>query len=135
MPRSDEEHLLNLVPEDGTAIGNAALKRKFDDLRGSESSPDEYAALRDRVIERGWLVKGAGGGGSVRRVSSSIAAASLDRSPDDLSPAPDLDGDPSTEWVREAERRYAEYQRGEVEAVDSNVVHAQLRAMLDEMAH
>jgi adenine-specific DNA-methyltransferase len=72
MPLGDEEQLLNLVPEDGTTIGNAALKRRFDDLRGSDSSPDEYTALRDALVARGVLAKGAGRGGSVRRSASAM---------------------------------------------------------------
>jgi hypothetical protein len=134
MPRSDEEQLLNLVPEDGTAIGNAALKRKFDDVRGAESSLDEYAALRDLLVERGWLVEGAGRGGSVKRHLSRVRTACMRHAPDELSPGADLVSDPMTEWVEEAERRYAAYWRGEIEAVDSDVVHARLRAMLDAMA-
>jgi hypothetical protein len=55
----DEDALLALVPEDGTAIGNISLRRS---LRWSQS---RYDLARDGLIEKGALGVGKGQGGSV----------------------------------------------------------------------
>jgi hypothetical protein len=68
---ADRTRLLNLVPADGSAIGNVTLIRQ---LGWSEK---RYWYARDYLLEAGTLVRAKGGGGAVRRahVEDSAAAA------------------------------------------------------------
>ena len=56
-----KSQLLEAVPENGTSIGNKALREKL------EWDPDFYLAVRERLIDDAKLVLGRGKGGSVRR--------------------------------------------------------------------
>lgn len=59
--RKDGDKLINLVPEDGTAIGNQALRRLLT------WDTEKYRRVRDSLVEDGALELGRGRGGSVRR--------------------------------------------------------------------
>jgi len=62
MPKlSDEERLLSFVPEDGASIGNGNL---CGQLGWDE---EKYWRVRERLIEKGIVVKAPGRGGAVRR--------------------------------------------------------------------
>jgi hypothetical protein len=58
---ADRAHLLNLVPADGTAVGNTYLRNQ---LGWAEK---RYWYARDWLLEDGVLVRAKGGGGAVRR--------------------------------------------------------------------
>jgi hypothetical protein len=73
---SDEDTLLNLVPEDGEAVGNASLLRQLTQRGWSE---EKYWSIRDHLLGQGILTRGRGKGGSVRRTlaqKSEIVASS-----------------------------------------------------------
>ncbi len=62
--------LLELVPKDGSAIGNKRLAEMFREKaaeRGLDATPELFEKLRTELIVQGLLVKGRGRGGSVRR--------------------------------------------------------------------
>jgi adenine-specific DNA-methyltransferase len=64
------ECLLALVPEDGSPIGNTALRRDLEanlKLEGFTLTEDDYWAAHLELISEGILLKGQGRGGSVRR--------------------------------------------------------------------
>ncbi len=61
MPPPDLAAFLALVPTDGSAIGNAALRAQ---LGWSEA---DYDAARDALVAAGRITKGRGRGGAVRR--------------------------------------------------------------------
>lgn len=68
--RSLVKLLLNLVPADGTPIGNQNLCEQFIDAaraKGHKVSDAAVASLREELIEEGALARGKGRGGSVRR--------------------------------------------------------------------
>lgn len=69
--------LMSLVPADGTPIGNIALSRKLAEVAGQDISGDRYSEVRDALVAAGKLAKGAGRGGSVRRVSGSTTLIDL----------------------------------------------------------
>lgn len=61
--------LLSLVPADGSAIGNTALRRDIENAlaaKGLEIVEDDYWQVQGELVAEGVLVKGAGRGGSVR---------------------------------------------------------------------
>ncbi|WP_374474610.1 site-specific DNA-methyltransferase [Zoogloea sp.] len=61
--------LLSIVPADGSAIGNTALRREVESAlaaKGLESTEDDYWQVQAELVAEGVLVKGAGRGGSVR---------------------------------------------------------------------
>lgn len=58
--------LLELVPADGTSIGNGRLRQALGEAVGHEVGAEEYAEIRDALVEEGVLLKGQGRGGSVR---------------------------------------------------------------------
>ncbi|WP_334134324.1 DNA methyltransferase, partial [Tepidimonas sp.] len=65
-----EHWLLSLVPTDGTAVGNTALRRQIEQrlsAQGLTLSEPDYWQAHAALIARGVLVKGQGRGGSVRR--------------------------------------------------------------------
>jgi len=66
---ADEKTLYDVVPNDGTGIGNTSLREKlgWDDAK--------YWATRDPLITRGLLKLGQGRGGSVRRPVAAAAPA------------------------------------------------------------
>ncbi len=62
--------LLELVPADGSGIGNRKLAGLFREKvagQGLDVTPEQFETLRAELIARGLLVKGRGRGGSVRR--------------------------------------------------------------------
>jgi hypothetical protein len=59
---ADRVRLLALVPSDGSAVGNTALRR---DLKWSEH---RYWYARDSLLEEGTIVRAKGRGGAIRRV-------------------------------------------------------------------
>jgi N-6 DNA Methylase/HsdM N-terminal domain len=63
----DHQKLLDLVPTDGSTIGNAAVR---DQLGWSEN---RYSAARDALVASGVLLKGQGRGGTVRRATATTA--------------------------------------------------------------
>ena len=65
-----ERLLLDLVPQDGSQIGNQALRQAFLEAAAQANQPvteEEAEVLRQDLISRGLLVKGRGRGGAVRR--------------------------------------------------------------------
>ena len=66
--------LLGLVPADGEAVGNGALRELFDAAIEASSykvARDEFEKLKDALITEGALLRGKGCGGSVRRAAAS----------------------------------------------------------------
>jgi|HubBroStandDraft_4_1064222.scaffolds.fasta_scaffold1051793_2 hypothetical protein len=59
--RPDNEMLLELVPKDGSSIGNVTL---IGELGWAQ---EKYWRVRERLLESGHLERGKGKGGSVRR--------------------------------------------------------------------
>lgn len=57
--------ILDLVPEDGSTIGNKTLLAAIEEQL-TEVSEDDYFAARDALVDEGLVVKGRGRGGSVR---------------------------------------------------------------------
>lgn len=65
-----ERLLLDLVPKDGSQIGNQALRQAFLEAAAQANQPvteEEAEVLRQDLISRGLLIKGRGRGGAVRR--------------------------------------------------------------------
>ena len=60
--------LLGLVPQDGSTIGNKALREQLAVAAKRRISEQDYEAARDALITQGLLRKGQGRGGSVARV-------------------------------------------------------------------
>ncbi|GLT22314.1 DNA methylase [Zoogloea oryzae] len=61
--------LLSIVPADGSAIGNTALRREIENAlaaKGLEIAEDDYWQVQSELVAEGVLIKGAGRGGSVR---------------------------------------------------------------------
>ncbi len=77
MPGRIEDALFELVPSDGSAIGNIALHRALSAALRREVSDGEFATLRDELLRRGLLAKGPGRGGSVRRAALGSSATTL----------------------------------------------------------
>ena len=66
-----KQRLLELVPNTGESIGNAALRHEFRKVlaaAGDEVTDDDYWLIRDSLIEDGLIQTGKGRGGSVHRV-------------------------------------------------------------------
>lgn len=76
--KPDELALFELVPEDGSSIGNGRLRRELD---WKES---KYWRVRDRLVEKGYLAVGFGRGGSVYRVDEDdLSEGALDEVEED----------------------------------------------------
>jgi len=60
------ELLLSLVPADGSAIGNKTLWALFEENNQS-ATHELFEQIRNELVSQGYLVKGRGRGGSVRR--------------------------------------------------------------------
>ena len=72
--------LLELVPQDGSPVGNTALKRGLEEklqALGSELNEDDYWRAQAHLVSSGLLAKGQGRGGSVRRTSSEKTSEKL----------------------------------------------------------
>jgi hypothetical protein len=88
---ADRARLLALVPADGSAIGNTALRRV---LRWSEH---HYWSVRDSLLEEGTIVRAKGRGGAVRRVLVEEGVVS------ETAAEAELVGEATLAYVREAE--------------------------------
>jgi adenine-specific DNA-methyltransferase len=82
------ERLLALVPADGTAIGNGALRKALAAELGAEVPEYAYLAARDALVAEGLLKRGPGKGGTVRRVAADGAFELTPREVRDAEPAP-----------------------------------------------
>ena len=60
------ETLLEMVPADGSAIGNTRLRESIGERLKRAVKEAEYVQVRDELVDEGMLVKGQGRGGSVR---------------------------------------------------------------------
>jgi hypothetical protein len=65
--RRRADKLMRFVPEDGSTIGNGALRRQLSDEDPFWAIQENYRRVRDYLVERGDLVLGPGQGGTVRR--------------------------------------------------------------------
>ncbi|UYP30522.1 DUF4011 domain-containing protein [Pseudomonas sp. Z8(2022)] len=66
--------ILELVPGDGTAVGNKTLRQRLEqkaELHDFGVTDEEYWSIREELIAQGKLQKGSGRGGSVFRFDSS----------------------------------------------------------------
>lgn len=70
--------LLDTLPADGTALGNARLLELLTDRMKRKVKEADYEAARDWLIRQGLAVKGKGRGGSVKRAMTDGAAARPD---------------------------------------------------------
>ena len=62
--------LLNLLPVDGTPVGNPLLRQQFIDAakaRGHRATDAQFDELRESMVAEGLALKGKGRGGSLRR--------------------------------------------------------------------
>lgn len=74
----DEQELFDLVPEDGSSIGNGRLRRDLD------WKENKYWRVRDSLVEKGYLAVGFGRGGSVYRVDEDdVSEGALDEVEED----------------------------------------------------
>jgi adenine-specific DNA-methyltransferase len=71
--------LLDLLPNDGSPMGNHATQQALRDA-GVELSEAEYAALKDALVADGAIGKGRGRGGSIYRIAENAPAAHTDDS-------------------------------------------------------
>lgn len=69
--------LMELLPEDGSSMGNAKLRRAIAERLGREIDESEYFAVQRALIDAGRLVAGRGRGGSVKRAASNHDALTL----------------------------------------------------------
>ncbi|MGY0619875.1 site-specific DNA-methyltransferase [Lysobacter sp. A378] len=69
--------ILNLLPKDGTAVGNMSMRGQVTDKLGAKVSEEDYAEARDALVDAGKLVKGRGRGGSVALAVDQIEPFSL----------------------------------------------------------
>lgn len=70
--------LLELLPEDGTSLGNQKVRTQIATMLGTEVSEDDYSAVRDALVTDGLLAKGQGRGGSVRRIVDQATSLTLE---------------------------------------------------------
>lgn len=81
MPKPSVAHIhaaiLELVPRDGTAIGNKALRDQLEARLGEVIPDEDYMEARDALVRSGQLAKGQGRGGSVRRVVEAAVPLTL----------------------------------------------------------
>ncbi len=70
--RSAKEMMLEMVPENGTSIGNISLRRQWtaevQKKLKVQASEDDYWVIRNALISEGVLKRGVGKGGTVSRV-------------------------------------------------------------------
>ncbi|MCX7562162.1 site-specific DNA-methyltransferase [Xanthomonadaceae bacterium XH05] len=67
--------LLELLPADGSSVGNLSLREKIPVRLGRAISDDEYFSARDALVAEGIIATGRGRGGSVRRVLTEVSEA------------------------------------------------------------
>ena len=58
--------LLEVLPGDGSTMGNQSAREALGRAAGRQLSEEEYAAVRDRLVSMGLIRKGQGRGGSIR---------------------------------------------------------------------
>ncbi|HMN34458.1 MAG TPA: site-specific DNA-methyltransferase [Chiayiivirga sp.] len=64
-----------LLPPDGSPIGNQRLRERLSQQRSQAISEDDYFAARDLLVAEGLAATGRGRGGSVRRIAPEPSAA------------------------------------------------------------
>lgn len=64
-----EQAIISLLPEDGTATGNMALKSRLRE-QGFDLTDKEYNTVTAKLIQQGRLGKGRGKGGAVYLIAS-----------------------------------------------------------------
>ena len=77
-----ERLLLNLLPADGSTLGNAKLFEQMHaaaKAAGLRCSEQNFAAAREALVETGLALKGRGRGGSTARVTAAEDAAGTGR--------------------------------------------------------
>lgn len=70
--------LLDLVPADGSSIGNARLRKALSERVGREIDQATYFDIQRELVDRGLLVTGKGRGGSVRLAQTGGSALELE---------------------------------------------------------
>lgn len=75
--RNLQELFLELLPADGAALGNQAMRGHLEGRIGESLPADAYASLRDGLVASGLVAKGRGKGGSVRLVDADAGAFGL----------------------------------------------------------
>jgi len=81
--------LLELVPADGSPIGNQSLRERFAaaaEVAGRPASDRDFDVLRDRLIADGVLGRGKGRGGSVHRLGPTDAFDLAPKEPQPTTP-------------------------------------------------
>ncbi|MDH1261346.1 DUF4011 domain-containing anti-phage protein Hhe [Pseudomonas sp. GD03944] len=89
-----QDWVLELVPGDGTAVGNKTLKQRLEqkaELHDFAVSDEDYWSIREELITQGRLQKGSGRGGSVFRFDNTWGSSSQLASVDEQSRWEDLD--------------------------------------------
>jgi very-short-patch-repair endonuclease len=92
--RQVRQWLIDVVPGDGSSIGNKTLRDKleqFAELRDFSISEENYWRIRDELISEGLLSKGGGRGGSVYRYDDTWSASSESSGDADETERDDLD--------------------------------------------
>jgi adenine-specific DNA-methyltransferase len=77
-----EQLLLNLLPADGSTVGNAKLFEQVHaaaKAAGLRCGEQDFAVARQALVETGLALKGRGRGGSTARATVGDAAAETDR--------------------------------------------------------
>jgi hypothetical protein len=57
--------LLDVLPPDGSTLGNMTAREALSRVAGRQISEDEYEAVRDKALQIGTIKKGRGRGGSI----------------------------------------------------------------------
>lgn len=65
MTTSLTDLLLDILPPDGSTLGNLSARKALSGEIGREIGKEEYEAIRDKGVDLGLIVKGGGRGGSV----------------------------------------------------------------------
>jgi hypothetical protein len=72
-PEADEDEeldlsdlLLEVLPGDGSTIGNQSAREALSQAAERQISEEEYAVVKDRLVGLGLILKGQGRGGTVR---------------------------------------------------------------------
>jgi adenine-specific DNA-methyltransferase len=73
--------ILSLTPEDGSSIGNGAMKKLLR-KHVPELSDDDYDAARDALAADGTLLRGSGRGGSIRRAAVADLTLTVQEAPE-----------------------------------------------------
>ncbi|PZE12196.1 hypothetical protein DMX10_17240 [Pseudomonas sp. 57B-090624] len=101
-----QDWILELVPGDGTAVGNKTLKQRLEqkaELHDFTVTDEDYWPIREELIVQGKLQKGSGRGGSVFRFDNAWKPNSTASSTDESSNGEDLD-DPASDSPESLEK-------------------------------